>query len=609
MGEPIRDSAWKRLRRRGRVLWRDKIKPRVDTWRLPALVVGAVVILAVGYVGFLKHWKARGEPRTCFDLFYYSLQLFIMESGAVEGPVPVELQVARLAAPLLAASAAVGALAVIFREYVERFGLWRCKDHVVICGLGRKGAHLARHFCEKGFAVVVVEGDDGNDDVRPCREQGAWVVIGSATDADALRKAGVDRARLVIAVCGDDGTNVECAMQTYQILKDLRKPAPRPVRCFVHVFDLDLCSWFKKHPICADGRDRLSVSVFNNYENGARLLLHEHPLERGLRRRDDPRQVHLVVVGFGQMGESVVMQAAKVGHYANGKPVRITVVDRRARAKERAFGHRYPQFEKVGAIEFVPGDALTPTLLGQVATWASDPASIVTVVITFDDDALGLRYAMALWEKVAQTPAAIKVRMTEDAGLAILLRPEEARAELCGQVTPFGMISHLCTSDILLAAKLDDLAKATHDYFRAAESKQHRNPDDDVMQPWEALDDLLKDSNRDGAAHIAVKLRTIGCRVADIDEPGEPVTEFAEEAVELMARMEHARWTAQYLLDGWRQGPERDDARRIHPWLIPWDDLPDEAREKNYYFVRIVPDVLRDNGQKVCRVAPAAEEA
>jgi len=45
---------------------------------------------------------------------------------------------------------------------------------------------------------------------------------------------------------------------------------------------------------------------------------------------DVPRAVHLLVAGFGRMGQSVALHAAKIGHYANGEKLRITVIDKDA---------------------------------------------------------------------------------------------------------------------------------------------------------------------------------------------------------------------------------------------------------------------------------------
>jgi hypothetical protein len=52
------------------------------------------------------------------------------------------------------------------------------------------------------------------------------------------------------------------------------------------------------------------------------------------------------------------------------------------------------------------------------------------------------------------------------------------------------------------------------------------------------------------------------------------------ELTELLARNTHAVWARQRLADGWRYGLTRDDRRREHPCLVPYEELPES--EKDY---------------------------
>ncbi len=50
--------------------------------------------------------------------------------------------------------------------------------------------------------------------------------------------------------------------------------------------------------------------------------------------------------------------------------------------------------------------------------------------------------------------------------------------------------------------------------------------------------------------------------------------------LELLARNAHEAWALERLSDGWRWGPHRDEAARLHPSLVPYEELPEE--EKKY---------------------------
>jgi ryanodine receptor 2 len=48
---------------------------------------------------------------------------------------------------------------------------------------------------------------------------------------------------------------------------------------------------------------------------------------------------------------------------------------------------------------------------------------------------------------------------------------------------------------------------------------------------------------------------------------------------ERLARNAHAIWARQRLIDGWQYGPRRDDARKEHPCLVAYDQLPDSEKQ------------------------------
>lgn len=51
------------------------------------------------------------------------------------------------------------------------------------------------------------------------------------------------------------------------------------------------------------------------------------------------------------------------------------------------------------------------------------------------------------------------------------------------------------------------------------------------------------------------------------------------ELTELLARHTHDIWARQRLQDGWRYGPSRNDAEKLHPCLVPYEELPDSEKE------------------------------
>jgi len=114
-----------------------------------------------------------------------------------------------------AANLLVGAVfLVIFTTVVFEGGLARTiaerldviPMRVLIIGGGQVGRTLADRLEDRGENVVIVEHDETM--VELARNEGHTVHIGDGTDTEALRAAGADNCRIVVAATGDDDANL-----------------------------------------------------------------------------------------------------------------------------------------------------------------------------------------------------------------------------------------------------------------------------------------------------------------------------------------------------------------------------------------------------------------
>ncbi len=63
------------------------------------------------------------------------------------------------------------------------------------------------------------------------------------------------------------------------------------------------------------------------------------------------------------------------------------------------------------------------------------------------------------------------------------------------------------------------------------------------------------------------------------DTAGVEIPAELMELAEQMARNVHEVWARSRMAEGWTWGPERDDAARHHPCLVPYDELPESEKE------------------------------
>ena len=56
----------------------------------------------------------------------------------------------------------------------------------------------------------------------------------------------------------------------------------------------------------------------------------------------------------------------------------------------------------------------------------------------------------------------------------------------------------------------------------------------------------------------------------------------------------HEQWMRDKIAHGWTYGPEKDAQAKRHPCLVPYDELPDEQRDKSRLFVAIFRAMTHD---------------
>jgi hypothetical protein len=64
--------------------------------------------------------------------------------------------------------------------------------------------------------------------------------------------------------------------------------------------------------------------------------------------------------------------------------------------------------------------------------------------------------------------------------------------------------------------------------------------------------------------------------------------EFALANPEATPEQMHQSWLDQKLADGWTYGLEKDAEKKTHPCMVPYNELPQEQRSKDYLFRAVV---------------------
>ncbi|MCA9521165.1 MAG: potassium channel protein [Myxococcales bacterium] len=197
-----------------------------------AILLGTAVV-AAGTIGYYFMFHREYSMLDCF----YMTIVTISTVGFRE-VLPVE---AHTAGKLLTIALIVGGtgtvlyiVSTITAFIVEgdlRHVLWRRRmerrieemsDHIIVCGVGSTGQHVAHELMTIGAPCVLIE---QNPELvtrhRDLQTKATWIVD-DATDEDVLLAAGVRRAKGLITALSEDKDNVYVTLTARQLNPNLR---------------------------------------------------------------------------------------------------------------------------------------------------------------------------------------------------------------------------------------------------------------------------------------------------------------------------------------------------------------------------------------------------
>lgn len=464
------------------------------------------------------------------------------------------------------------------------------RGHTIVCGLGDRGRMLTEALLAAGEKVTVLEFDAANPFVGGLRAQGARVVIGDATTAAGLERAACGRARRVIAVLPSDDDSAAVA-------RALAETGPARPPILVHNSDTSVWSML----FDLDGCD---VTPFSVTDSSSADVFLECDLAGG------EAAVALAVYGTGPLAESIVIRAAKVWQAESQRrgapsrlPVRVIGPDARDFATRR-LAFRYPGIGDLCELEPIAVSSLD-SAEDVVECSAREPLSSATVaIVATGDRETTVRCAMLLARRLPGRCGIVAV-LPFASGLLELLRSKDAA--LADRVRPVDLHRALQDPRTLLGGTREEFARLAHeDWLRAQLAGGKKLGGRGSLRHWEDLPDGLKASNRHQVAALYDRmLPMIGAAVVPVAEWAPEPFQFTAAETESLAEVEHERWSADRAADGWvldRTLAEGDVERKRTPWLVDWDELPEDMKRWDRETIERFPALLARAGFRLKRV-------
>ena len=307
--------------------------------------------------------------------------------------------------------------------------------------------------------------------------------------------------------------------------------------------------------------------------------------------------VHIVLIGLSSTNLAVAEELVLRCHHPIQEPLRLTVLDNQVlQAKSRLRKQRpdlfNPEFFEFGPfIDFVEMDAMECSDISNEgflkAIEVKDPAT--AIVVAAGEGTRNLAITMRL-RKFQMESLLLKapIFMHSDSRTSIAPSPLE---DLTGGVVSFGG-QLLDAEDMELEDFYQSRAKAIHDGWRDSLGSQ-KGPEN----AWENMTTKEKRASYRAAMssvemfYAAGLIPPSGEVVAGLRAHPETVERILKDTatIDELWKTEHCRWNAERRAEGYsgHKGKPRDNEKKLHPLIIPCEDLTEEQADKDRKNVRI----------------------
>ena len=295
-----------------------------------------------------------------------------------------------------------------------------------------------------------------------------------------------------------------------------------------------------------------------------------------------------LIVGSNSLAEATALKIAKLGGLLDGSKPKLDWIVTRETAER--IDLRYPALKEISVLNFHLPEQEPLKLIESFA----DPSR--ALILT--EGSRGLEECSTIGQRgVLKHFSGTFVPHSRADRLNRIFRKHFSWGSNAGYVRFFGDYSAIASQARFVETGRFRLPRSIHERYCEARMREGELPvDNPSLKPWHAIDEDLRQSNRERADHVIYLLGHLGYVVEEARNDGPSPISFNNEVLEQLARLEHMRWTAERRLAWWSFGAIRDNALRRHPLLVPYEALEENEKEKDRQTIRDIPEVLRRAG-------------
>lgn len=151
------------------------------------------------------------------------------------------------------------------------------------------------------------------------------------------------------------------------------------------------------------------------------------------------------------------------------------------------------------------------------------------------------------------------------------------------------------SSKISVLAMCKELAKISHQMYVETELAKDPGKTLHAVKLWGDLEETYRQSN---ISQIQFHIERFHDSDIGIRQKNWPFQEFSfkEEDLLILSKAEHERWSEERQQNGWVYGENRDNDKKVHNNLVPWEKLSEDDKQKDRDVINKIPILFNKIG-------------
>jgi len=466
-------------------MWRNV---RKNVWFLSTLII-AVIAITLGIFGYLQYPQYNQ-----LESMYGAIRLFTINVEVpVEENLNLSLEFARWLTLVVLVSGALGTVWYFFKNELSLLLLPFNKNHYIIVGLTEGAYSLANEMRVNHDQVVIIEKNPKNPFIEELRKKGCIIILKDISDLHFTNHLALHNAAGLIIYSMNDNENVEIlfkAIEEYEWKRNFEKK----MESYIHLNE----KYFVKLIDAKIANKNINVSIFNQYELGAKYLFDQKPIYTNLDIvNESAKQGHILILGFGLEGKHVAIEAIRRSHFPNLKKLKMTIIDEQAVQKGDEFLGEFPCIHQSVEIKFISSKPLSNEFRNRLKEFAPE---VTYVVLAFENDELDYKISTLLIEEFDQLPVALRLKNSNH-----LLHTHNIDQHQFKETFHYTDSKDISNKKYIIQDEMSQVAKMIHDIY----STENKSTPLDL---WKNLSRMKQDSNMAQADHIDTKLYALGVK-------------------------------------------------------------------------------------------------